>query len=507
MALKKFKDYAKGQTFLLPPSLDELIDAHHPVRIVDQVLDQIDITILERKYHGGGASSYHPRMLLKVLVYGYLSNIYSSRRLEAAIKENIHFMWLSGMAKPDHNTINRFRGQRLEGILKKIFSQVVLLLADQGIISLKETYVDGTKIEADANKYSFVWGKMIHTNKDRIRKQLDQLWAYAQEVAAEELNDTEPLHFEAIDPEMVRQTVEQIDQALKHKHVDPVIKRKVSNAKKNYEQKLKHYDEQQKILGERNSFSKTDNDATFMRLKEDHMKNTQLKPAYNLQLSTNDQFILNYSLHQNPADTTTLEAHLEAFHQLYDCYPEVLTADAGYGSEENYALLEAKAIEAYVKYNYFHLDQSPKYRDDPYRQDNLHYNAKQDYFVCPSGGMMLPIKHTIRKTSNGYEQTIVRYQARDCQGCPLREQCNKSEGNRTIDVNHRLRAYKIKVKERLLSNLGIEHRKKRCCDVEAVFGLLKHNKNLRRFHLRGLDKVETETGLLAIAHNLAKMIN
>jgi hypothetical protein len=416
-------------------------------------------------------------------------------------------MWLSGMAKPDHNTINRFRGQRLEGILKKIFSQVVLLLADQGIISLKETYVDGTKIEANANKYSFVWGKMIHTNKDRIRKQLDQLWAYAQEVAAEELKDTEPLHFEAIDPEKVRQTVEQIDQALKDKPVDPVIKRKVSNAKKNYEQKLKQYDAQQKILGERNSFSKTDNDATFMRLKEDHMKNTQLKPAYNLQLSTNDQFILNYSLHQNPADTTTLEAHLEAFHQLYDCYPEVLTADAGYGSEENYALLEAKAIEAYVKYNYFHLDQSPKYREDPYRQDNLHYNAEQDYFVCPSGGRMLPIKRTIRKTSNGYEQTIIRYEAQDCQGCPLREQCHKNEGNRTIDVNHRLRAYKIKVKERLLSNLGIEHRKKRCCDVEAVFGLLKHNKNFRRVHLRGLNKVETETGLLAIAHNLAKMIN
>jgi transposase len=134
--------------------------------------------VLEKSYKGGGTSSYHPRMLLKVIVYAYLRNLYSSRKIEQALQENIHFMWLSGQSKPDHNTINDFRGQRLQGHLKKIFHQVVLLLVEQGVISLKDIFVDGTKIEANANRYTFVWGKSIKTSKERIKKQLKKLWSY-----------------------------------------------------------------------------------------------------------------------------------------------------------------------------------------------------------------------------------------------------------------------------------------------------------------------------------------
>jgi transposase len=163
-----FKQYNQKQLMLLPPSLDELIDADHPVRIVDQVIDNVDDRALIRQYKGGGTSSYHPRMLLKVMVYSYLCNIYSSRRMEAALKENIHFMWLSGMNRPDHNTLNRFRSEKLKDVLKEIFAQVVMMLVDSGHVSLKDVYLDGTKIEANANKYTFVWGKSIKTNRARI---------------------------------------------------------------------------------------------------------------------------------------------------------------------------------------------------------------------------------------------------------------------------------------------------------------------------------------------------
>src|SRR5690554_2636415 len=341
-----FKPYDSDQLQLLPPSLEELISVNHPARIVKKVIDEIDIRPINRKYKGGGASSYHPRMLLKVLVYGYLTNTYSSRKLEEQVRQNIHFMWLCGMKTPDHNTINRFRSEKLSGILKQIFSQIVLLLAEEGIVSLKEAvFTDGTKIESVANRYTFVWGKSIKTSKERIKTQLDDLWKYAQGVAAEELKDPSPAEFEQVNAEQLRKTIAKIDQALEDKEVDKKIKQKPNYARKHWPDNLERYDDQEKKLGSRNSMSKTDPDATFMRMKEDHMLNGQLKPAYNVQISTQDQFILNYSLHQTSTDYQTLPAHIEQYQALYGTLPKALVADAGYGSDENYGVLEQKEIE------------------------------------------------------------------------------------------------------------------------------------------------------------------
>lgn len=205
---------------LLPPSLEEKIDDNHPVRLVNQVIDQLDLSALHNTYKGGGAPSYFPRMMLKVWVYGYLRNIYSSRKLEEAIKQNIHFMWLSGMQEPDHNTLNRFRSGKLKDSLKEIFGQVVEFLVQEGFVSLKEIYVDGTKIEANANKYTFVWGRSIKTNTNKIGRQLKELWEYAESVAKEEIESNEPEDFNQIDPEKVRRVINKIDEVLKDKPVD-----------------------------------------------------------------------------------------------------------------------------------------------------------------------------------------------------------------------------------------------------------------------------------------------
>ena len=217
---KLFKDYCQGQLMLIPPSLEELIAADHPVRIVNMIIDQLDLEMLMGQYKGGGTTSYHPRMLLKVLVYGYLSNVYSSRKLEAAVCENIHFMWLAGMQRPDHNTINRFRSERLKEVVREVFSQVVRLLHESGHLSLQSVFTDGTKIEANANRYTFVWGKRITRGKEKMEQKIKSLWEYAESVAAEELKDQRPTTFEPIDPEQVQQTLDKIHTAIGGKKND-----------------------------------------------------------------------------------------------------------------------------------------------------------------------------------------------------------------------------------------------------------------------------------------------
>jgi hypothetical protein len=438
-------------------------------------------------------------------VYGYLSNQYSSRKIEQAAKQNIQFMWLSAMSYPDHNTINRFRSDRLKGVLKEVFSQVVLLLVEKGIITLKEAYLDGTKIEANANRYTFVWGRSINKSKERIRKHLDELWNYAESVAREELENNEPDSFEKIDQESVRRTIESIDKALKGKPVNKEVRQKLNYARKNWPENLKKYEQQEKILGNRNSYSKTNPDATFMRMKEDHMLNGQLKPGYNWQISTENQYILGYTIHQTTNDTTTLQSHMESLKENLGKMPDTLVADAGYGSEENYEYLENNDVEAFVKYQYFHKEQSKKWKDDPCRTENLPYDQKSDSYTCPMGQQMNFIKEKTKITDNGFSQIKRLYQTQNCNGCPMRDACNKSKGNRTIEINERLNRYKSIIRERLTSERGIKYRSQRPVDVEAVFGIIKGNRNYRKFLLRGLEKVDIEVGLLALANNLSKL--
>ena len=210
---------------LFPPNIDEMVPSGHPVRIVDSLIDKVDIQSILDTYPGGGSSGYHPRMLLKVLVYAYLRNIYSSRQIEESLKENIHFMWISGMSKPDHNTINRFRGKRLDGNLKEIFGSVVEMLAAEGYLSIKEVYVDGTKIEANANRYTFVWGKAAETQKEKIRQQLEAIWSHVQSVYEQEKDLPPTPDFEEISSEKVEKAIARINEALKDKNTSPEVKK------------------------------------------------------------------------------------------------------------------------------------------------------------------------------------------------------------------------------------------------------------------------------------------
>lgn len=501
-----FKPYQQQQLMLLPPSLDELVPKGHIVRVVNDVINRINLEPLNAAYHMAGSAGYHPQMLLKVLVFGYMSNIYSSRKLEAACKESIYFMYLSSMSFPDHNTINRFRGVRLKDTFRTIFEQVVSLLAQEGYLSIEEVFTDGTKIEANANKYTFVWKKAIATNKEKMKKQLADIWEYAQSVAATEDNLPEPPDLTTINKKKVQDTVNTLNQVLgKKENIDKKMKAKLGYVTKHYPANIARYEQQEAILGDRNSYSKTDPDATFMRLKEDHMRNGQLKPAYNVQISTSNQFIVNYTVHPNTTDTTTLASHLEQHEKSFGAAPKSLTADAGYGSEENYTLLEEKKVTAFVKYNLFDKRQSRTFnKKHPFSADKLYYNLKQDHYICPIGQKMTYIGDRTRKTTTGFEQTVRLYKAKNCQNCPLNGACHKSQGDRVIQINVNLERQKQQADELLKSEEGIARRKKRCFDVEPVFGNIKNNHGFRRFMLRGKQKVEIEWGLIAMAQNIRK---
>ena len=244
----------------------------------------------------------------------------------------------------------------------------------------------------------------------------------------------------------------------------------------------------------------------FTQIVELLIEAGQLKAGYNLQISSSNQYIVNYSLHQKPTDTTTLSVHIESYKEKYGTVPEVIVADAGYGSEENYEYLENQKIEGYVKYNYFDKEQKKSKKDKkPFAAEKLYYNKEEDSYYCPMGQQMKKIGERERRSENRYSKTISIYQAINCKGNPVRGVCHNQKGNRIISVSHRGNYLRKKAKEKLETEEGIKYRKKRPVEAEPVFGNIKQNKKFKRFYLRGLHKVKTELGLIAIAHNLAKL--
>jgi len=499
----RFKEITSQQTVLFPSNISDKIAANHPVRIVNQIVDQLDIDEILIGYKGGGTSSYHPRMMIKILFYSYFCNVYSSRKIEKLLHENIYFMWLSGNNTPNFRTINDFRGKRLKHKIQSLFSELVLLMADLGFVSLEIQYVDGTKIEAFPNKYSFVWKNSVEKYKSNLDKKIRGVLKDIDQAIKEDAQASDSEEYKEINSKELEEKIAALNKRLSHpgKKQQKAIKKLKEEALP----KLQEYERHLEILGDRNSYSKTDTDATFMRMKEDHMKNGQLKPAYNVQISTEEQFLTNFSLHQRPGDTATLEPHLEQFKDLYKKQSDTVVADAGYGSEQNYEYAENENIEAYIKYNYFHAEQKKKYKQNPFLSANLYYNAEQDFLICPMGQKMYCIGSHKRTSDLGYESTVHIYKAQNCKECPMRGGCHKSEGNRKIELNHKLLAYRKQARDKLMSEQGLYHRSKRPIEPEAVFGQIKSNNKFNRFTLKGLDKVEIEFGLVAISHNLRKI--
>ena len=503
MAKLAIKSDNRKQNLLLPPSLDELVPENHMVRVVDAVIDRLDISDILSTYRGGGNSAFNPKMMLKVLVFAYLSNVYSSRRIEELLKRDIYFMWLAGMKRPDFRTINYYRGKRLKEGFDTVFTQVVRLLHEEGFVSLKVQYIDGTKIESVANKYTFVWRGSVEKYDARLKAKTEALLRQIEQNHAIE-NQENPVP-EELTAEEVTKRVERIKEKVDADNLGKEERKSLKQIETDSVPRMNRYREQLETMGSRNSYSKTDPDATFMRMKEDAMLNGQLKPGYNVQISTENQFITNFGIYQRPTDTLTMISYLESFKARYDMQSEEIVADSGYGSEENYEYMFSNGMTPYVKYNMFHVEQRRGYRNNPFRVSNLFYNPDDDFYVCPMGQKLNFIRQEKRYTASGYQQTVSVYRASRCEGCPLRGQCHKSKRDRQIEVNHTLDDYKARARELLTSEQGIKHRSNRPIEPEAVFGQIKECGRFRRLRLKGLTGAKIDFGLKALAHNLRKL--
>ena len=511
MAKIHFRPYTPNQTVLFPQRIDEDITENDPVRMVDALVESLNLEGFRKLYKECDRSPYHPKMMLKVILYAYMNNIYSCRKIEKLLRRDIHYIWLAGYEKPDFITINRFRN-RVKNEINEVFTQTVLLLSSKGFISLNVEYIDGTKIESKANKYTFVWRKNVERNRERLMKKISVLLSQIDDVIAQEKasENNEEIEFT---PSMLTEMAGELRNALEQAS-EPSTKEQKSALRKKRRQlkelealrdKLQEYNNHLDNLQDRNSYSKTDKEATFMRMKEDAMRNGQTKPGYNLQIATENQFIIDYSLFPNPTDTLTMIPFLKSFADRYGQLAHTVVADSGYGSEENYHFMSENGMEAYVKYNYFHMEQRPRFKPNPFKAENFFYNEEQDYCVCPMGQKMQRVGTRHAKTESGYVVEYARYRAVRCEGCPLRCLCFKAKGNRTIELNHRLRIYKQKARELLCSEEGLKYRGQRCIEPEAVFGQIKFNMNYKRFRHFGKDKVLMDFSFLAIAFNIKKM--
>lgn len=275
------KVYSQAQPMLPPQDIEGLVPKDRPVRTVGQILDKIDKEPPVKHYVGGGPGSYGPVMLPKAVVYAYMANIYSSREIGEAVRQNVPFMWLAGMATPGHNTINGFRGKRLQGPLKGIFGEAVRLLAAEGPLGVNDVYTDGTKIGPAAGRYTFVWGNGIKADREKMAKQPEEVWEYAQGVADKEAQAPAPVDLGELDSARLKEVAAGIDGALRDKKVSRPIKQALDRAKKKWPDALDRYAAQEAVMGEgRSSYGKTDTGAAFMRMKGGHLGNGQPKPAH-----------------------------------------------------------------------------------------------------------------------------------------------------------------------------------------------------------------------------------
>lgn len=506
-----FRSYDPDQTLLFPQRIDRDIPKDDPVRILKSVIESLDLSGFKKLYHERGRSPYHPKMMLMVILYSYMNNVYSCRKIEKLLYRDIYYIWLSGYQKPDFATINRFRN-RVKNEIGHIFTLLVLILVEKGFVTLEVEYLDGTKIESKANKYTFVWRKSVERNREKLLEKIRVLLQQINEqMAQDKAADVDPLE---LTPQTLCEISKEFKEALGSEPEAKTKEEKAAQRGKNkmfkelerHGEKLAEYNSRLEQMEGRNSISKTDPSATFMRMKEDAMCNGQTKPGYNLQISSENQFITDFALFPNPTDTLTFIPFLGSFPGRYGRFPKRVVADSGYGSEENYRFMDEAGIEGFVKYNRFHLEHRPRYKPDTFHPDSLYYNEEGDYYICPMGQRMSRTGTLQTRTEGGYISQSACYRAIRCKGCPLRCLCYKAKANqRTIRVNHRLNAYKRKACELLTSEEGIKERGRRCIEPEAVFGQMKSNMAYRRFRHMGKDKVVMDFTFFAIAFNIKKL--
>ena len=494
-----------------------MIPKNDRVRLLSQYVEGMDLTGLYNTYSRPGKIGVTPRIMTKILLYSYMEGIYSSRAIESACHRDMNFWYLlEGHTAPDHTTIARFRTLHFGPCAPAIMAEMTGTLRDLGEISGKTLFVDGTKIEANANKYTFVWKKA--TTKQQ-KKLLEKIAALVED--CEYRYGFRPVWRGEVKKKHLEQMIRRLRRIKEDEDIEFVhgkgtrktqLQRDLETAEE-YLEKLREYEKKLKICGERNSYSKTDHDATFMHMKEDHMRNGQLKPAYNLQVGTDAGYAVWADLFPFPDDMGTMVPFLERAEKELGFRYGTIVADAGYESEENYTYLETHGICGMIKPANYEISRTRTFKHDISRRENMDYDEAQDCYICSRGKKLLRTGERNYATKSGFQRVAAIYECKDCTGCPCKKQCIKGnhskmpleERAKRMEVSRTFERQRKESLERITTEEGCMLRVNRSIQAEGVFAEVKEDRGFKRYQCRGHENVLAETILILMAQNLARL--
>ena len=492
----------------LPLNLGILIDKSDPVWTFNEVMEGVNLAQF-LKVNKLGREPYNPFMMLKVVLFAEMLGGMSYRELENACRNDIRFMFLSDEMTPSHNTFKNFVNDRLLSNINDIFLEINKFLITKDNIDTSEIYIDGTKIEANANKYTFVWKKVaIKTRDKRI---LDS------EEVFKELNNNFQFNivYEEITLELIDRVISELILQLIDSNIDLVygqgrrksVLQKLLDKLVSYLVKLFECTEKISICGpNRNSYSKTDNDATMMHMKEDYYGGTNLfKAGYNVQLGISDEYIMNLYVSQDRNDQSTLQPFIEKYKKQYGFIPDKIVADSGYGSYDNYMYLSLNHRNLYIKFTDYSREKSAKFKRRKYLKRNWERDEEGN-FICPEGHTAHLIRETVNHKSQYYRINQV-YSTEKCIDCPVKNLCTKSSHHRSIYHNPILEEFENAVRENLSGEEGKRLKNNRSYQSEGAFAIIKSNYGKVRFRRRGMIPVTLEMTLTCIGYNLMKYHN
>ena len=510
------QSYSTPKQAVLPILIQDYLDICDPVLTFDRFMEGIDLEkyLKDIPVHYTGRIRYNPVNMLKTVLFGFMTTGYISlRELDDNCRINLRFMYLMDRETPSYRTFGYFINEVLGGKIEEIFNDINKKIFEEEHVDLQHLYIDGSKFEANANKYSWVWKKA--TEKSRYRL-FDKITALFQEINDEIAYTGIKLSISTeYVPDYLREAANkyaeiwQLDDAQfvhgrgKHKTIQQRHYEKIME----YAVKLDEYVEKLQICGEnRNSYSKTDHSATFMRIKTDYMGNDQLLPAYNVQIGVADEYIAVVDVNQYRGDMDCFIPLMNKFREIYGFYPKYPVADAGYGSYNNYIFCEQNGMEKYMKFTMFKKETTDKkYHEDPFRAVNFAI-GEDGIMRCPNGkAFHLQYRQNVKGNAYGRQEEV--YQCEDCSGCPHSGQCKKTEKNRTVRINRELTAMHREVIENLESIQGALLRMNRSIQAEGTFGIMKNDRWYNRIVRRGIESVRLEVFLVSIGQNLYKYHN
>lgn len=499
----------------LPVFFSDMLNICDPVITFDKIMEEIKIEkYLKTPEYTTGRIGYNIVRMLKVIIFAFMETGYASlREIEDRCKVNIRYKYLMDGETPTYKTFGNFINNYLEDSIETIFNSVFNYIKETEHVDLNHLYIDGTKMEANANKYTWVWKKATEKSRYKLFAKTTRLF--------EEINEVISCYGMKIETASEYTPIQIREIASRYSDIVGIKKESFVNGKGHhksiyqrqyeklieYSDKLEEYCIKKSIFGEdRNSYSKTDYDATFMRIKKDYMGNDQLLPAYNVQFGIADEYIAVLDVNHYRADVDCFIPLIDKFHKVYGFYPKYPVADAGYGSYNNYIYCEQHGMEKYMKFTMFKKETTDeKFHNNQFRSVNFKTNEHGE-LVCPNNRVF---KFAYRKQihGNNYGRQEEIYMCEDCSNCPYADACKKTEKNRTIRINQELTKYHQEVINNLESTHGLLLRMNRSIQSEGAFGIIKHNRSYDRIVRKGIKSVNLEIYLVSIGFNLYKYYN